>query len=412
MGSNRLIYFRTDGNSQIASGHLVRCFSIALACQRAGMEVCFLVSDEESFQLLNGLLSERENADGNATYDISVIKLKSALYNHLEQELPEVISLLSSSFPAVNPLVSDANVIRKEIIYFIDSYYITEKYLSTLKPLVKTVYLDDLQLFDYPVDLIINYDIIPDDLMPSYRAAYQNAGKLLLGAAYTPLRPQFQNRQITIKKRVSDILITTGGSDPFHFCLEFARQILLIHTRKSCPTNLSASQIHNITFHIVVGKLNTDKEKLRRLAPALPLLHLHEAVSDMAALMEKSDLAVSAAGTTLYELCALGIPSVSFTMADNQIPSAKAFHQEGAIPYMGDIRHTPDKVFENALSFIASMTRMSQPDFFFNVAVSSAQESFPKDSFSFSQRKTAHETMRRFVDGNGALRIAAALKEL
>ena len=79
---------------------------------------------------------------------------------------------------------------------------------------------------------------------------------------------------------------------------------------------------------------------------------------------------------------------------------------------MGDIRHTPDKVFENALSFIASMTRMSQLDFFLNVAVSSAQESSPNDSLSFSQRKTVHETMRRFVDGNGALRIAAALKEL
>lgn len=412
MGANRLICFRTDGNSQIASGHLVRCFSIALACQRAGMEVCFLVSDKESSLLLKGLLNTVEKTDGNAANHIPVINLKSAAYNHLEQELPEIISLLSFPYPAINTFIHDTNVTNKEIVYFIDSYYITDKYFSSLKPLVKTAYLDDLQLFDYPADLVINYDIIPDELMPSYRAAYQNAGKLLLGAAYTPLRPQFLNRQITIKTKITDILITTGGSDPCHFCLDFARQILLIHTGKSCPPSLSVPQIRDITFHLAVGKLNTDTQKLRQLAASLPLLQLHEAVSDMASLMEKCDLAVSAAGTTLYELCALGIPSVSFTMADNQIPSANAFHQERAIPYMGDIRNEPDKVFENVLSFIDSMTCMSYSDCCFDTAISSIQENSPKVSCSFSQRKTAHDAMRRFVDGQGALRIAAALKEL
>lgn len=46
------IYFRTDGNSEIATGHLMRCLAIARACARMGAAVAFIVSDEESLSLL------------------------------------------------------------------------------------------------------------------------------------------------------------------------------------------------------------------------------------------------------------------------------------------------------------------------------------------------------------------------
>mgnify|MGYP002226996556 CR=1 FL=1 len=53
-----------------------------------------------------------------------------------------------------------------------------------------------------------------------------------------------------------------------------------------------------------------------------PGLRLYEHVAQMAELMQRCDLAVSAAGTTLFELCSAGTPAVSFTMADNQFTTA------------------------------------------------------------------------------------------
>lgn len=41
-------------------------------------------------------------------------------------------------------------------------------------------------------------------------------------------------------------------------------------------------------------------------------------------------------GTTLYELCAVGVPSVSFTTADNQLSAVKTFSDVQIIPYAGD----------------------------------------------------------------------------
>lgn len=38
----------------------------------------------------------------------------------------------------------------------------------------------------------------------------------------------------------------------------------------------------------------------------------------MSELMQQCDMAVSAAGSTLYELCACGMPTITYVLADNQ----------------------------------------------------------------------------------------------
>ena len=354
MGTDRLVYFRTDGNSHIATGHLVRCLSIADACFSLGMKVCFLVSDQESKALL-------QSFDPACRFPVRI--LETAVYDDLEKELPEVLGMLNEAGQA-------------EQIFFLDSYYVTEHYLSAVRAVAKVAYLDDLQLFDYPVDLLINYDVIPESRSASYQAAYQNAARTLLGASYTPLRAQFTNLQPYCRDRVSNILVTTGGSDPYHFCLR-----LIAAFRKN-------SFLHLCQLHVVVGRLSEDKDKLYKLADELPFLQLHENVSDMASLMTSCDLAVSAAGTTLYELCAAGVPSISFCLADNQLTAAKAFDEAGAIPCAGDIRRSCDEILGNVMNFVTYMSE------------------------NFKKRKAALETMRQLVDGKGAARIAEALIEM
>ena len=353
MGTDRLVYFRTDGNSHIATGHLVRCLSIADACFSLGMKVCFLVSDQESKALL-------QSFDPACRFPVRI--LETAVYDDLEKELPEVLGMLNEAGQA-------------EQIFFLDSYYVTEHYLSAVRTAAKVAYLDDLQLFDYPADLLINYDVIPESRSASYQAAYQNAARTLLGASYTPLRAQFTDLQPYCRDRVSNILVTTGGSDPYHFCLR-----LIVAFREN-------SFLHLCQLHVVVGRLNEDKDKLYKLADELPFLQLHENVSDMASLMASCDLAVSAAGTTLYELCAAGVPSMSFCLADNQLTAAKAFDEAGAIPCAGDIRRSCDEVLGNVMNFVTYMSENSK------------------------KRKAALETMRQLVDGKGAMRIAKALTE-
>lgn len=364
MGCNQLVIIRTDANSKISSGHLMRCLSVADACQRLGMKVYFLVSDKESDTFVNSML-------GNLQTVCSHLILPNADYQDLEQEI--------STLPhALKDIMKQEECSYDTTVFLLDSYFVTSKYLESLKGDIKTAYIDDLQLFDYPVDLVINYDIIPPEKMAAYEAAYGQAEKTLLGPSYTPLRPQFQNIDYCVRNEVNDIIVTTGGSDPLHICIEIAQRFVKYHSKNaSLPT-----------LHIILGKYNEDRDALLKLAEELPFLQLHENVTDMAALMSHCDLAISASGTTLYELCAVGIPTIGFTMADNQLTAAHAFAEAGAIPCAGDVRTEKKQVIERILDF---MTEMSE---------------------SIDKRRSAHDAMSRLVDGNGAMRIAKALQEI
>ena len=359
MGTDSVIYIRTDGNSQIATGHLVRCLSIARALRKEAVNehsfsIYFLLSDEESRRLLENFFDMENEFEWRI--------LSNADYQHPEQELKELLTFGSASRP----------------ILLIDSYFVTEKYLWDLRSVFTLIYLDDLRAFDYPVDMVINYDLLTPTSQKEYEQFYHSASKKLLGGRYAPLRPQFwesyscreerngSKNDFLEKEEPRHILIASGGSDPYHTTLHLVRE-------------LSKQFQDNYCFELVVGALNRDKEELQELARTGSIV-LHEGVTQMAALMASCDLAISAAGTTLYELCAVGIPTASFVLADNQLASAKAFEECHIIPCLGDVRTNENDVIKKATTWVAS------------------------DSHSVLSKSNNQE-----VDGKGALRIAKEL---
>ena len=99
------------------------------------------------------------------------------------------------------------------------------------------------------------------------------------------------------------------------------------------------------------------------------------------------DIAITAGGTTLYELCATGVPSIAFTMADNQVDFTKSFHEHEAICYVGDARS------DNALARnLAARLFSILPD--------------------KALRTRLSANARKLVDGRGAERIADAIINL
>lgn len=329
----RTTFIRADANPQVGMGHLMRCLSIADAAKG---DIVFVLADDTAKAVVE-----------SRGYRAIVLHTD---YRCMEEELP----FWESAAP--------------EMI-LVDSYFAAPSYLSALKEKALILYMDDLAVYPYPVDILVNYNIYANSL--DYEGLYQSSGipkpKLVLGPEYAPLRTMFRNvppkKQ---KKQVRDVLISTGGADPEHIALKIAE-----------------ANPKRFVFHILAGAQNLDRESLRRLEN--DRLVVHENVTDIRGLFEKMDLAVSAAGSTLYELCACGVPTITYVLADNQIPGADAFDRLGLAENLGDLRtaHNPAGVILDAVD---------------------------KLSHDHARRAAAGERMQNMVDGDGARRIWSAIR--
>ncbi len=304
-----MFYIRADANATIGSGHIMRCLVIANALKRRGEDTVFITADREAEQLINN-------------NGFQVISLDTT-WNHLDSEFDK--------------LKYTINVIGiKKLL--LDSYFITEDYLARLRKITKTIYIDDLNEYRYPVDMLINYSLCADQL--EYEKKYTVDTRLLIGSNYTPLREEFSNIKRIQKESVTDILITTGGSDAYNIAGTLIKYIRY------------RPEFDAVNLHVVVGAFNTNRDKLAIMEETYQNVIVYYNVTRMSELMKNCDIALSAGGTTLYELCACGIPSICFTFADNQIEGAKEFDRQGLLYYAGDVRISMESCIDRIISKI------------------------------------------------------------
>ena len=345
------VIIRADGNVQIAMGHIMRCLSIADALRALGADVVFVTAGNES----RGLLQTRG-------YEAVVL---GTSYSAMESELGG-FSAYFRQHPA-------------ELI-LVDSYFVTRGYMEVLRTWARTAWLDDLGEPVHPVDILINYNIYAKEM--SYRERYAKSGaalpgQLLLGCEYAPLREAFgQGRRSVCRDAVQDVLITTGGGDAKNavgaLCGRIAEEI--------------KTGLHwGIRYHVICGPFSEKREELRALAALYPVFRIHENVTDMWELMEQCDIAVSAAGSTMYELCSMRLPAVCFYFAENQRRMAEYFDRFTEIKSAGNIAQNREAVLTALLGRLTQLEEDGQ------------------------LRRRIREQMETLTDGRGAWRIAERL---
>lgn len=341
-----MILFRADGNAEIGSGHIMRCLSIADAFKRKQKNSLFVLADK-TFQ--------------------SLIECKGYAVHILDSDFRDMDGELEQVKKAI------CNFEPEMVI--VDSYYITRKYLKALKEKARIVYIDDLAAFAYPVDVLMNYNAYGPDI--AYKELYINENEtlpqLVLGLRYAPLREMFCNVPKRIhNKAVNNILISTGGADPIHLALKLVQHI--------------AQNEYPQSFHFLIGAMNSDFERIQNIAEKSSNIFVHHNVKDMRTLITSCDMAVSAAGSTIYEIAACGVPMIIYILADNQISGAEAFSKMGLAVSCGDLRGKDDaaKIIMNSIDSLAK---------------------------AFTLRKQIGEKMQHMVDGFGADRLATKLLE-
>lgn len=333
------LFIRIDGNKIIGMGHVMRCLSIADQLKNLPVDINFVTADEN----VTGFIKDK---------GYNSICLNSA-WNDMEQELPLLEEIIDA---------------YKADVILVDSYYVTEYYLRVLKKHVKLYYIDDLNRIEYPVDALINYNIYGEEC--DY-GQYDNR-KLYLGTTYVPLRYEFMNKHTRTYKGLNSILITSGGTDQYNVVGN------ILETMKQ------ENEFNSLEFYCIMGKFNRNTSDLREKFHDCDNIHFLIDINNMAEYMCKCDVAITAGGSTCYELCACGLPAIIYTLADNQIGIANSFSRKGIAPWVGDVRTEMSQCMNNIKKEIKIL----------------------REACIWEQRS---EKMQKLVDGKGAKRLAKIL---
>lgn len=255
---NILIF--TEIGESIGYGHVVRCSVLYDLFNENGHNVTFILYGKTKIY----------EVVGNRKYQFIDWHDENVLNNiKIDSNTISVVDSYSASYK-INELIS------------MNSY--------------NTIFIDDNNRMDYPPGIILNPTIYGNEMKNNLI----DKKKYFSGVKFILLRKAFfKNENNNIRDNIINILITLGGSNITHLYKE------ILDTIESIGKNYTINIISpsDIPIGSYINKIRVYKN--------ISAYEVNE-------LMQKSDLAISAGGQTLYELIKVGVPTIVFCLADNQ----------------------------------------------------------------------------------------------
>jgi UDP-2,4-diacetamido-2,4,6-trideoxy-beta-L-altropyranose hydrolase len=166
--------------------------------------------------------------------------------------------------------------------------------------------IDDLATREHDCDFILDTSIKASDA-DLYREKVADRAIRLLGASHVLLRRAFRLAHFSPRPvgPVRRLLVSLGGTDPQD------------HTRAALDA-VERLGLPEMTVDVVTSSSNPHAAALRSRVATCRNVSLHIDTADMPRLMGAADLAIGAAGSTAWERCRAGLPSLMVEAADNQ----------------------------------------------------------------------------------------------
>lgn len=322
----QVIAFRADASLEIGSGHVMRCLTLADALQAQGAQCHFLCREHPRHlcELIEGrgyqvhrLTQEERNTDTAITPGTEPEPAHAhwlgASWNEDAAACQPLLAELSPAW-----LVADH--------YALDHRWETAVLDGLPGPRPRLLVIDDLADRRHIADLLLDQNL--GRQAEDYRGLVPEGCQVLAGPRYALLRPEFREwREASLSRRAREpglqrLLINLGGVDKDNV----TGRVLDALTACDLPDDLQIS--------VVMGASAPWRAPVTAQAKAMPWpTEVVVNVSDMARRMAEADLATGAAGSTSWERCCLGLPTLMVVLADNQREIADALAAKGvALP--------------------------------------------------------------------------------
>lgn len=334
------VAFRVDASSDIGIGHLMRCLALSEELTRKGHD-CYFLSKIENDELINKI--EKNNIHYQINSNATLLEDNKILVKFAKE---------------------------KDIDWIVtDHYGINTEYIKEIKQNnFKVLSVDDNAQIHYYSDIVLNQNIGSEKL----NFSAEKYTKFILGAKYAIIRDE-----LLIKKNkkegneVKKVLIMLGGTDKDNLILK------ILKTLKSC---------RNLEFLVVIGPLNPHYDKIKNFIESENLkARIIKPPENMADLYLESDIAISAGGTSCYELSYFGIPNLIISVADNQLTISNEFDKQNISIYLGEKEKLSSEDLKNKFKELIDDSAL---------------------------RKKLSENGKKLVDGKGKQRIVELMEKI
>jgi UDP-2,4-diacetamido-2,4,6-trideoxy-beta-L-altropyranose hydrolase len=339
-----LVVFRADASPAVGGGHVMRCLTLATEMQQRGADVVFLCKKGTA-----------ETVPALARSGIACLDADQDDWN---------VAIAAGKFGTA----------RVSLIV-VDSYDLGEEFERSLRcHSCPIAVIDDAPVRRHDCHLLV--DMTPNRVADDYAGMVVAHCRVLAGFSYALVRGEFgELRSESLARRqassaLKSAFVSLGLTDIGGHTLEIARSLA------------SESGLERIV--VVTGPTVPAFREIERLQDEAPRIRVYVDPPNIAQLMAGADIAIGTPGTSSWERCCLGLPSILLVVAQNQIDNATALEQAGAARVL--------PLLSNGSSSISGIIRELR--------------GAPNELAQMSQRAA------EVCDGDGAFRVGSAIDQL
>lgn len=337
-GADAKIAFRVDASDQIGTGHLMRCLALADVLADHGVTPRFICRHLSNSHRI--LLEEKK-------YELVLLECTD------DGKIDD--GLLHSHWLTVSQ-AEDARATLQALSdkqwdwLIVDHYALDAQWESLLRQAVKKIFvIDDIADRCHDCDVLLDQNLHAE-METRYAGRVPPHCQLLLGPRYALLREEFRqlHEQVTPRNGTAKrILVFLGGVDIDNYT---ARVIeVLAHLGRD-----------DLSVEVVIGAQHPHRSEIDAACRTYGF-RCHVQTTRMAELMASSDLAIGAGGSSSWERCCLGLPSISVSLAANQFDIAQSLDHAGACLFLGkQSAATPEKMQKALLGLCANPKRLTE----------------------------------------------------
>jgi UDP-2,4-diacetamido-2,4,6-trideoxy-beta-L-altropyranose hydrolase len=292
------LLIRADGGAGIGMGHVMRTLALAEAWRARGAAVTFR---------------------GQGLGETSTARLTAAGVRTMPAR-PTGENDARETVGAADAMAREHDAATWVLL---DGYHFGEEYPRAIRRAGHRLMLMD-DLADRPLcaDVLLNQNHGAEEL--DYET--NPDAVLLLGSSYALLRREFLTQRASQRQppeRARRLLLTFGGADT----ADMTRRVLRA---------LGRERLVGLEVTALIGPASPRREPLQQLAREHSAgISLYQDPRDLPHLMASADLAITAGGSTCWELALLGVPMLVIPVAENQVGVAASLERAGAAENLG-----------------------------------------------------------------------------